>query len=1502
MPGATDITGLAKELLDSESDHYDAKDIGFIGEGKPNKKPYEDGKKKSYAEEIAVDPQLFESSFSQKEKIEDNIIDIPGTVSADVEEAVDLASIDVDTRPTSESVAISDFDKQYKPLSYIIVDRLECEKKLSEMLIEFSKEHLTSDQREKVIQLISPLTWQWDVGSLDFLAQKVDDVLAASNKMKSWSVAYAKQYGDDFYSEHYGEIAESGAKNLRPISGALSSRASISDDMASDILQLFSEKPAAGAGDSPALAESVFEKKLAEITPIVWQKAELDLAYSVSLTAEMYLKPLVRQLDLEVSSRFSYDRSEDRHVDNVIQKLEDIKEGISQATSGSELGKLYWEYVNFSKDRLIDFVEHCKQFDEYSAILAQNQAGLREMIEIYGGEPDENTAKLLDIQFKRPFHFDAEKVYSIPGRFDAIDQAFSDKFRGLNAVMAYSKLEKIDEALAMEGQLAWLNAALVDSELEVLKETDPVIYAERKKAIEDSIASSSSRLTELLGEIGIDKLYPSDFLSHHEFSSAIAAISDSSLSVDVRFQAISYLYESFLYADNQRVWLQSNLKDLDDGLSNGDIPEDKVADCEHARDKVAKLLVRFESEYTRGSEQYFKLRSLINKDALEFLRSTLSALREQTEQSAGFLIPGSISTESFDGSNLPEFLGKKLFAIHHAQELMTEPDGCMRILEIEEMAAQYLADIKRWTAVLKDSEFDDIEREELDYLMDEAEECYEMIHSIKDNFAEREKSMRLERKTATTDLLEQIKLKASESNFQSRYEGAVAHAKRLIDYYTQTRDFTFTNSKEWLATSNIVRELIREAKDLQKLGDNLVKHGDIGQVDEIANFLDKLDMQYDELEGFEFVLSGQYKQYQYPDLLRQAVADFQDGKDIEYIYSLLTNPIAADLIAANPELHALFNSLSSRYIENYASQLHSICVNLVTQMDPEDFYNAKRVNKPGEEIVNPEAKRVADYFNGLKSKIEMDVVACEDIAQRTVVFEKWVLIANQLFQKGDYHSFLGVMSGLRGSTAARRLNATIAGLSSYAASCYRDLSVYIDDEHQTKLRDLYYADQKEGVIPYVGDCFTITTKTDDAVEGNTSERIAALKENGAMRRMVGLFESLRNISADTLLSEGEYALLDDLEHAPRKTDAELYKVSLLLEPRENTLTSAGIFQRGLDGITTVDLSKELPDIPNLNWESQIVIDLIKNSKLREIVLDRHVRLDTRAGAKSITAVNETIGQPVSKAGFANLVELIGLKLDADELDEVFEENQQIALREKITNPLLAKLLEDKGVVLIGAKAGIFSKRINIEDGIKAINDSMLEPVTFAAFKGLIANICGGKTILSDPEIHEILKTNIKIREALKSELASESLGADGQRQGIEKAKEFVRENPAKAAFLITGGVALAALTGGVGAIALGAGLAHAAGAALASAALGAVVGTEVASDDKSEAQEVSNRSTMFGGVSSVAAKAAAAATSQKDVAKDFDHDDAALKLGDDIDAAEMPSAVEADHHTPGLGS
>jgi hypothetical protein len=116
----------------------------------------------------------------------------------------------------------------------------------------------------------------------------------------------------------------------------------------------------------------------------------------------------------------------------------------------------------------------------------------------------------------------------------------------------------------------------------------------------------------------------------------------------------------------------------------------------------------------------------------------------------------------------------------------------------------------------------------------------------------------------------------------------------------------------------------------------------------------------------------------------------------------------------------------------------------------------------------PDIKKATVFYNNLSSAVARDIIECGDQAQRTLIMERWIRIAHECFEKGDFNAVNAIQAGLNNSVI-QRLEGTRRGLSPEAQHMLAQFTHLIPDKPDQAMRAMEKAAKKsKTLIPYLG--------------------------------------------------------------------------------------------------------------------------------------------------------------------------------------------------------------------------------------------------------------------------------------------------------------------------------------------------------------------------------------------------------------------------------------------------
>ncbi len=142
---------------------------------------------------------------------------------------------------------------------------------------------------------------------------------------------------------------------------------------------------------------------------------------------------------------------------------------------------------------------------------------------------------------------------------------------------------------------------------------------------------------------------------------------------------------------------------------------------------------------------------------------------------------------------------------------------------------------------------------------------------------------------------------------------------------------------------------------------------------------------------------------------------------IELLDALRSHQVCRAVLLKNADLLAELDQLEQDYIIATSKALNTISYEQVANISLYELANVKAYGK------TPSLNACANYYNQLSYLFLHEVVLQSNLHMRTLSYKRWLIIATELFEQGDFLSLASLYAGIS-SAAFTRLKATQQGV------------------------------------------------------------------------------------------------------------------------------------------------------------------------------------------------------------------------------------------------------------------------------------------------------------------------------------------------------------------------------------------------------------------------------------------------------------------------------------------
>eukprot|EP01088_Endostelium_zonatum_P020232 TRINITY_DN733_c1_g1_i3.p1 TRINITY_DN733_c1_g1~~TRINITY_DN733_c1_g1_i3.p1 ORF type:complete len:2053 (-),score=460.67 TRINITY_DN733_c1_g1_i3:153-6311(-) len=227
---------------------------------------------------------------------------------------------------------------------------------------------------------------------------------------------------------------------------------------------------------------------------------------------------------------------------------------------------------------------------------------------------------------------------------------------------------------------------------------------------------------------------------------------------------------------------------------------------------------------------------------------------------------------------------------------------------------------------------------------------------------------------------------------------------------------------------------------------------------------------------------------------------------------------------------------------------------LYSLIRPNEFFNLNW-SKPKTQHLSLNLLRFIDYFNSISSKIATALLQEDKVNNRGKLFIKFINVAIELRHLNNFHMLQALISGFNNS-AISRLKWTKSRLGSKVVKGLEELEKMMSMEGNFKVYRAVLNELKEnnnsnnsgngnGVVPYIGVCLTDLT----FIEEGNPEKIGGLINFGKYGLIYNVITGVLKYQKTAYHIPASQKVLDFLNNLPKFDDKELYRRSLMYEPR-----------------------------------------------------------------------------------------------------------------------------------------------------------------------------------------------------------------------------------------------------------------------------------------------------------------------------------------------------------------
>lgn len=466
------------------------------------------------------------------------------------------------------------------------------------------------------------------------------------------------------------------------------------------------------------------------------------------------------------------------------------------------------------------------------------------------------------------------------------------------------------------------------------------------------------------------------------------------------------------------------------------------------------------------------------------------------------------------------------------------------------------------------------------------------------------------------------------NNLEKQINQVMVTAYYLNQYYQV--DHTIADLPQWKITASKlaqISELIETQRRKLEMLENSNKK---------TKLLNKLSIQRNKITRYTPI---------YFDALLDALEDSIKQKDpsTEMMDSLRTDPWAVVYFKLHQKKQEKFATLYQKGIEQLGTDIVEHDRLLFVKIPKSEILNLKSEQCP-------HYLAFIKYFKHIIAFVQSEIVASSSVAKRTAIMERWVLIARECFNRGDFSSMLAIHKALTGNSIVR-MKATNQGLSIAAKKILDENNKFLMKRATRNLINVKQENRDNPHIPYIETYHVTLEKIEHTLpEGKTL--LESPVANSIVDRLLIIQTANKTISkkpGDTLL----YMKLNNIT-CETNFENDIYQRSLNRVPNNITLQPTPLFNETLHS----------------------TLSLLKNKMLVKIALKEKIIFDSRLSTDQIKIINNSTAAPISNRRFSRLLKNINLHLTRKQIKQVNSENHQMYCRNLIENAALQKISEN----------------------------------------------------------------------------------------------------------------------------------------------------------------------------------------------------------------------------------
>jgi len=190
-----------------------------------------------------------------------------------------------------------------------------------------------------------------------------------------------------------------------------------------------------------------------------------------------------------------------------------------------------------------------------------------------------------------------------------------------------------------------------------------------------------------------------------------------------------------------------------------------------------------------------------------------------------------------------------------------------------------------------------------------------------------------------------------------------------------------------------------------------------------------------------------------------------------------------------------------------------------------------------------------NHFNRISRWTSSRIVIERKVRSRARVMEHLIFIAKECMQLNSYHLLLAFISGFNAS-AILRLKWTRARLSKRAQQVLNELEAFTNMEASYKVYRNAIKTVEPPCIPYLGVYLQDLTFIEDGNPEMIDGKLINFTKRGMVFKILDQIITFQQVAYNL---EAIPELQKYLSHLPQLTDADLYRFSMELEPRNATI-------------------------------------------------------------------------------------------------------------------------------------------------------------------------------------------------------------------------------------------------------------------------------------------------------------------------------------------------------------